>query len=497
MRNFDDSGTTGNETGSVGRRCPECGSLVENSFRFCPECGLFVPGTTSGFRAERDELDDEVVRDYDPPEEDFPVDDGEDDYDDEDEDEYDGVVSASYEPRPQRREPLRSNAAMAGAGYREFNAAIGARKTQRDRKGGVFLVVLFFLFVGVLGGGVYWFLQQAGKIPYESSGGKPVAKQPVQPPATREEASVQPLATPGGAPLDLTSLPGSQPLPVSSPVMTDALEILRPTRGVVIGSGVNLRGSHSVSSSVVGKVTAGNEVEVLESWAGDEGTEVVTLADVDLIAADGKTLRLAKGRGLSVLSGPDPNGLIKVALPDDRAKTPYTLSATTVTAPHSWPWYKIRPRGGREGWIFGKFIAVFNPMDNSLSSNVYDRALHTFGETKEGLMASLGAPLKSSVKKVTVSGFDADEDTLGYDGLTAVLLTSGGLTEVKSLTLLSPKHSLDGGLAVGLERLAVLSILGLPNAMERGSEVYRLDARTGIRVRYENYTVKTLHIGNL
>ena len=324
-----------------------------------------------------------------------------------------------------------------------------------------------------------------------------MAKQPVQPPATREEASVQPLATPGGAPLDLTSLPGSQPLPVSSPVMTDALEILRPTRGVVIGSGVNLRGSHSVSSSVVGKVTAGNEVEVLESWAGDEGTEVVTLADVDLIAADGKTLRLAKGRGLSVLSGPDPNGLIKVALPDDRAKTPYTLSATTVTAPHSWPWYKIRPRGGREGWIFGKFIAVFSPMDNSLSSNVYDRALHTFGETKEGLMASLGAPLKSSVKKVTVPGFDADEDTPGYDGLTAVLLTSGGLTEVKSLTLLSPKHSLDGGLAVGLERLAVLSILGLPNAMERGSEVYRLDARTGIRVRYENYTVKTLHIGNL
>lgn len=496
MRSFDGFKTAGNETGSASRKCPECGSAVENSFRFCPDCGIFVPGHTTPFASKpsgRDEeecMDDDFREEDDYPEEDFQED---DEYEYEDDD---GVISASFEPGSRERESHRSNAEMAGAGFREFNKVIGSRRNHRDRKGGVFLVVLFFLFVGVLGGGVYWFLQQAGKIPYENSGGKSVAKQPVQAPVAQRE-NPQPLATPGGEPLDIASLPGPQPLPPAGAVLTDALEILRPTRGVVIGSGVNLRGSHSVSSPVVGKVTAGNEAEVLESWTSDEGAEVVALVDVELIAGDGKTVRLARGRGLSVLSGPDPNGLLRVALPDDKARTPYTVSAASMSSPHSWPWYKIRPKGGKEGWIFGKFIAVFNPVDNSLPSDVYDRALYSFGESKDVLLASLGQPLKASVKKLNVSGGTADEETLSYDGLTVVLLTSGAITEVKSITLQSPKRGLEGGLAVGMDRRAVLTILGLPSAMEKGSEVYHLSSGTGIRVRYENYTVKNLHIGTL
>ena len=41
------------------------------------------------------------------------------------------------------------------------------------------------------------------------------------------------------------------------------------------------------------------------------------------------------------------------------------------------------------------------------------------------------------------------------------------------------------------------SILGLPNALDKGSEVYRLDVNSGIRIHYESYKVRTIHVGML
>ncbi|PKL03396.1 MAG: hypothetical protein CVV55_00110, partial [Synergistetes bacterium HGW-Synergistetes-2] len=143
------------------------------------------------------------------------------------------------------------------------------------------------------------------------------------------------------------------------------------------------------------------------------------------------------------------------------------------------------------------FITVFNPRENTLSPTVLDRALHTFGSTKEALEGALGKPLKTASKKVTRSGVAADELTLTFNGVTAVLQERGGASEVKSLTLSSSKHALDGGFAVESDRLAVLSILGLPNALDKGSEVYRLDANSGIRIHYESYKVRTIHVGML
>ena len=484
MKDMDNSGIPGKESGKDTRKCPECGSRVENTFRFCPGCGVFVPEcvpVAGVLVAGRGHGEDEEEDGY----------------------EADGVVSVSFAPRGNERsalnvpgrDPARSNADRAGTSFREFNAAIEARRGRRDRKGGIFLIVLFLMFVGALGGGVYWFLQQAGQIPWENE----VRTQPTVEPATPTPASRQPdpppLATPGGAPAEVT--PALPALPSSPAVQADVLEISRPTKGVVIGSGVNLRGAHTVSAPVVGKVTTGNEVEVLESWTSDEGAEVVALVDVELVGEDGKAVRLVRGRGLSVISGPDSRGMLRVALPDDRSKKPYTVAANTMSNPHSWPWYKIRPKGGKEGWIFGKFITVFNPRDNTLSATVLDRALHTFGSTRNALEGALGKPLKTASKKITRSGVPADEITLTFNGLTAVLLERGGSSEVRSLTLTSSKHSLDGGIAVGSDRRAVLSILGLPNALDKGSEVYRVDANSGIRIRYENYTVKTLHVGAL
>ena len=479
MKDMDNSGIPGKEEQGGERLCPECGSRVENSFRFCPGCRSFVPEYVSVRQvpgAGREETENE------------------------DDDEDEGVVSLAFGPhRTDRegegafaREQPRSNADRAGTSFREFNAAIEARRGGRDRKGGIFLLLLFFMFVAALGGGVYWFLQQAEQIPWENDVREKPEVEPTPPAQEHRDPDLPPLATPGGAPADVTP-----DLPSSPGAQADALEISRPTKGVVIGSGVNLRGSHTVSSPVVGKVTTGNEVEVLESWTSDEGAEVVALVNVELVADDGKTTKIVRGRGLSVISGPDSRGMLRVALPSDRSKKPYIVAANTMSNPHSWPWYKIRPKGGKEGWIFGKFITVFNPRENTLSPTVLDRALHTFGSTKEALEGSLGKPLKTASKKVTRSGVAANEHTLTFDGLTAVVLERGGASEVGSLTLTSSKHSLDGGFAVGSDRSSVLSILGLPNALDKGSEIYRLDANSGIRIRYENYKVRTIHVGTL
>ncbi len=481
MRDYNGSVIAGNGAGGGDRECPECGGAVSGTHRFCPECGTFVPRVESVLQVGQDAgrateaARDDDVRLYD---------DESDGYDG-----YDGAVSA---PREFDREH-RSNTDMAGRSFREFNAAISARRGKKDRKGGIFLVVLFLLFVGSLGGGVYWFLQQAGRIPWEDGNFAP-APEAVR---TVEEAGgdpAVPLATPGGVVVDGAPPSTSQPLPF---IAGDSLEIPRPTKGVVIGSGVNLRGSHSVSSPVVGKVTTGNEVDVLESWTSDEGAEVVALVDVELAADDGRTVRLTRGRGVSLLSGPDALGNLRVALPDDKGRTPYTAAANTMSPPRSWPWYRIRPRGGKEGWIFGKFVTVLSPEEHSLPAATLERALNSFGSTREALVSILGEPLKASKKSVKVSGEPAEEESLGFDGLTVVLLNRGGITEVKSLTFFTSRHYLEGGLSVGLERRAVLSILGFPNAFEKGSEVYRSDSRTGIRVRYENYSVKTLHVGTL
>lgn len=484
MRNTDSSGVPGKEGGSGARICPECGERVENNFRFCSGCGSFIPDDAPGSVMNRDRPGNgrpTEGRQEPFPRQDVPY------YRQEGAD--DGAVSISMPIQP-----LHSSVDRAGTSFRQFNAAIRDRRERRDRQGGIFLIVLFLMFVAALGGGVYWFLHQAEQIPWDSDVVRRPAVEPARPASDGKNADAPPPATPGGSPETRAVVPQ---LPASPAVQADVLEISRPTKGVVLGSNVNLRGSHSVTSPVVGKVSTGNEVEVLESWTSDEGAEVVALVDVELTAADGKTVRITRGRGVSVLSGPDSRGMLRVALPEDRAKTPYTVAASNMSNPHSWPWYRIRPRSGKEGWIFGKFITVLNPRDNTLSATFLDRSLSSFGSTREQLVAALGTPRKTASRKVTVSGAPVDEVTLTFDGAVAVLLEKSPSSEVKSLTITSAGKSLDGGLATGIDRRAVLSILGLPNALDKGNEVYRADAGHGIRIRYENYTVRTIHVGSL
>jgi len=109
----------------------------------------------------------------------------------------------------------------------------------------------------------------------------------------------------------------------------------------------------------------------------------------------------------------------------------------------------------------------------------------------------LGKPAKSSSRKVKTQGGEETETTLAFSGLTLVLHEGPGGSGVRRAVITSAARQVEGGLAVGMERRNVLSILGLPNDVDRGDEVYRLNRNSGIRIKYDNYRVKSIALGEL
>lgn len=464
MMENDGNNVSGREPEKVFQKCPECGEKVREEFRFCPVCGSAIPEITLS------------------------------------------VVSSGRAEASEPRRRVRTNASKTEESFREFNAVVRSRRRKDERRGGLTLVLVFLFFVVALGGGVYWFLRKTENIPWNSV----VVQKPEAKPQSSQNGSTAPVArdtdgNPISAPVGSSvqkadaERPASSAVPVKgteSAVQTAGIpEITKPTRGIVIGSSVNLRGSHTIRSSVVGRVTAGNRLEVLESWTSDEGAEAVTLLDVELVSSGGKKVKLPRGKGVTVSGLPDAAGMVQVTLPEDKNKVVYQALVKSLSDPQAWPWYRVKPEGGKEGWIFGKFLTVLNPRDEALPSGFLDTALTSFGATKDQLEKVLGKPSKSSVRRMKTAEGNGEETTLIFDGVTAVVYDGPGGPDVRKLLLTSNKFLLDGGLSVGMDRRDVLSLLGLPNDVDKGNEIYRLDKTTGIQIKYENYKVKSLALG--
>jgi hypothetical protein len=241
----------------------------------------------------------------------------------------------------------------------------------------------------------------------------------------------------------------------------------------------------------------GNRVEVTDSWLSEDGAEAVVLSDIQASSEDGKKIRILKGKGVTLSGIPDASGMVRVTLPEDKSKTVYTVAAKSLSDPQAWPWYKVKPQKGKEGWIFGKFLTVIDPRDETLSPAFLDAALASFGTTKGQAEALLGKPAKSSSRKVKTQGGEETETTLAFSGLTLVLYDGPGGSGARKAVITSAARHVEGGLAVGMDRRNVLSILGLPNDVDRGDEIYRADRNSGIRIKYENYRVKSIVLGAL
>lgn len=439
--------------------CPECGSEVPGRFRFCPECGSAMPEI--------------LPPPASPPPAEVPP------------------------PSPAR---VRVNPDRTEKSFREFNA-VARKKRRKDGHSIIPLLLLFLILISSIGGGVYWFLRKAENTPWDSAIiEKPAKKtengtvsQPPAPAVSPAPAAVQP----GAVPPPLPAPPAAPSAPAATAVPAGEIpEITSPTRGIVLGSNVNYRGDHSLAGPVVGKVSAGNRVEVLESWSSNEAAEAVTLTDLNLTSG-GKTVKIPRGKGVHIVGTSETAGKVKITLPEDKAKTVYEVSEGSLSDAQAWPWYRIKPKTGKEGWIFGKFLTVLDVKDNSLSESALEIPLTSFGTNRQELEQALGKPSKATPKKLTDAQGGGTEVSLSYDGATVVLHEKDGVSEVRSLALTSAKHPLDGGLGVTIGRRDVLALLGLPNDIDKGAEIYRLDGQRGIRIVYENYRVKSLLLGRL
>jgi hypothetical protein len=133
---------------------------------------------------------------------------------------------------------------------------------------------------------------------------------------------------------------------ISGQEALSALRVDPPSRGVVVGSNVNVRPDHSTAGAVVTRLSQGTRVEVFDQWEGVSGT----------------------------LSG---------------------------------PWYRIRS-SGTEGWIYGQYLQPLDARDATLPAGYTPALLKTFGASRTEMADRLGPPTRQTPTTLTWSGLTAN-----------------------------------------------------------------------------------------
>ena len=143
--------------------------------------------------------------------------------------------------------------------------------------------------------------------------------------------------------------PNPDPNPIVAPpepTIWEQIQIEEPTRGIVTGSNVNIRQSHSTAEQIVTKLNAGARVDVLGQWVGVSGT----------------------------LSG---------------------------------PWFNIRT-DGKDGWIYGQYFQPLDGRQATLPRGYTNALLKSFGSDKTELSDQLGQPTRQTPTTMTWAGLTID-----------------------------------------------------------------------------------------
>ena len=177
-----------------------------------------------------------------------------------------------------------------------------------------------------------------------------------------------------------------------------------PSNGMVIGSNVNVRADHSTSSNRVTRLSVNSKVEII-------GTYNVTSGQYQGI------------------------------------------------------WYNVRT-GGREGWIYGRYV---QPLGSGIPEGYSNALLKTFGDDKNELIETLGNPTRSS------------NTSLEWAGLTATIKGD----DVTRLRLTGTNRELQNGLKVGMSRTALLQIMGYPSGVSNRIMQYNEGSKTGLSVQLD------------
>ena len=173
---------------------------------------------------------------------------------------------------------------------------------------------------------------------------------------------------------------------------------------MVIGSNVNVRADHSTSSNRVTRLSVNSKVEIL-------GTFNVTSGQYQGI------------------------------------------------------WYNVMT-GGKEGWIYGRYV---QPLGSGIPSGYSNALLKSFGDNKSELVETLGNPTRSS------------NTSAEWPGLTATLKGN----DITKLRLTSSNRELQNGLKVGMSQTALLQIMGYPSGVSNKIMQYNEGSKTGLSVQLD------------
>ena len=177
-----------------------------------------------------------------------------------------------------------------------------------------------------------------------------------------------------------------------------------PKNGSIIGSNVNVRADHTTSSNRVTRLNVGTRVEVLGTF-------------------------------------------------------------NVPTGQYSGIWYNIRT-GGREGWVYGRYL---QPLGSGIPSGYSNGLLKSFGSNRAQLIEALGQPTRSTSSSVEWSGLTA---TTRGDAITRIRVTN-------------PNHELQNGLKVGMSQTALLQIMGYPSSVNGKTLNYNENGKTGLSIQLD------------
>ena len=313
-----------------------------------------------------------------------------------------------------------NNIDAAASSYQEFSKYT-RRAKKRKRSAGRKILSMLVLVAAV--GGALYFLLGLRKLPPGDL--PPMARNAVVD-ATRNENNnnYSPAASTPSQPSQTTTIAVQDTPEIAVPGQTITENILpnftpdrEPKSGIVVGSNVNVRADHSTSSNRITRLNVNSKLDII-------GTFNVTSGQYQGI------------------------------------------------------WYNIMT-GGKEGWIYGRYV---QPIGSGLPSGYSNALLKTFGSNKNQLLDSLGQPTRSS------------NTSLEWPGLTATLKGN----DITRIRITNSRRELQNGLKVGMSQTALLQIMGFPSGLSNKILQYNEGNKTGVSVQLDkNNAISTITVNQI
>ncbi|MGI6782893.1 MAG: SH3 domain-containing protein [Aminivibrio sp.] len=173
-----------------------------------------------------------------------------------------------------------------------------------------------------------------------------------------------------------------------------------------------------------------------------------------------------KGTNVNVRSGPGTSfkAVGKLSGGDMTPALPVTGTADTG---EERPWYRVEHRAFGQGWIYGQFLSVEEPL--SALSKYALRIKTDYGLTPSLAVKKLGKPVRQDNKKLRIPDFNVTVavSILTYPGFESVYWDG----QLKSVTV-SGKEGAFGDITAGMDADDAVSLLGRPAERDENKLVY-------------------------